>query len=273
MKLWIFGDSYAVHLPRFSWTWIERVKSVTGAADAVSCAVYGAALHWTYHCFETKRSLISPGDVVVVMLTSLDRRWFFPDIPYISNAIGVDASGTVDIISSGQKRAVLAYYTHLHHQEQEVLQLVNWLDMLDLVVRDLVIRCLVIPAFPDSRNIIEASELAWSEFSIRNGMSTRLTDPARTMSGTQRWHNIDFARGGDLYSIYQNEFTTLGMPAPGMDLRENHLCRDNHEVLAQKISAWITRAEPVILTGFHERVITEKVLDLEGWYHKNIVGV
>ena len=214
---------------------------------------------------------MSPGDMILLILTSIDRVWFFRDIPYISNPSSLDACGIDGNLSFDQKSSVLKYYQHLHDQDQAVLQLVNWLDMVNHFIKDNMIRCLVIPAFPDSHHVIDSKTRTWTSFEISHGIAKPSATSFIASSGKERWANIDFSSGGDLFSIYEKECSTPGMLLPALDKRENHLCRDNHEVLAGKVQDWICTGKSVELTGFHEGIITKEVLSIDRWYHKNIV--
>ena len=266
MKLWVFGDSYAVHHVHHGWTWIGAVGSSIGADEIRANAVYGSALSWTYHRFELARSSIAPGDVLLVALTSIDRVWFFPELPYFSSPLSIGSGDADGHLSRPQCQAALAYYRYLDDQDQRVLQLVNWLDMLDAFVLSRRVRCLVLPSFPDSRSVIEASSIPLRDGRVAYGSVRSAGERFHSCIGRTRWQNLGLSSGGDLFSVYRAECANYDILPPPADMRRNHLCRDNHEILAAKVTGWVKDGESVVLDGFREGLITKRTLSVENWY-------
>lgn len=267
--MWVFGDSYAVHCPRLPWSWVESVRSRLGNIDISANAVYGSSLDWTYHRFEISRKAIEPGDIILVVLTALDRRWFFRDKPQISAAATIFASGAGNQIP--HKDAIRSYYTHLDDPYQHALHLANWLDVLDSFSEKNGNRCLVIPAFDDSRKILESESCTWPDERVVGGMPKPTGTFATSLTGRARWQSLAIPDGRDLYSIYQAEMSPALQLSPADDKRTNHICRDNHEILSDKIYQWIRTGEPVHLEGFRTGILTNEVIGIENWYDKKII--
>lgn len=236
MDLFVFGDSYAVHSPTEPWTWVESVRSSIGArlhAHAVS----GSSLEWTYHCFEQARAEMSAGDIMIVCATSLDRRWFFRDMPDCSSMQGLLSPTAKAQLSEDAVRAVHGYYRYLDVTGMQRLHLVNWLEMVDHFILRMGMRCLVMPAFPDSRLAIQ--------------------------EGLDRYPGIHVA-DGSLFDVYYNEPTRPGMMMIN-DSRRNHICRDNHQVLSSKVLGWIRDGSPIDMDGFISGIITPEIAESPGW--------
>lgn len=266
MKIWVFGDSYAVHLPNIRWTWVEKVRSSVDA-DIESSSVYGASVDWVYYRFEISRQQINSGDVILVVLTSLDRRWFFANRPNIASSI---SSGTSVDVSVDEKNAVLSYYRYLDNSDAHVLHLINWLDMLDRFAKEKNVRCLLIPAFPDSQAVVTGMKKSWPVIDSNTGIPSH-TGQTLSEIGQSRWMNLDIAVGGNLFSVYQNECNCQELLNLKDDRRRNHLCRDNHIILSEKVVRWIQNRSPVVLDGFHSGVITLDILKTERWEDMELV--
>lgn len=144
--------------------------------------------------------------------------------------------------------------------------MVNWLDMLDGFVLSRQVRCMIIPSFPDSRSLIEASELAIRGGKVAYGSVRDADERFHSSIGRARWPNLGFSTGGDLFSVYRAECANYDILPPSADMRRNHLCRDNHEILAARVTSWVKHGDAVMLDGFREGLITQRTLAVEDWY-------
>lgn len=237
MDLFVFGDSFAVHSPHEPWTWVESVRSATGASLHAH-AVSGSSLEWTYHCFEQARGKMSAGDIMIFCPTSLDRRWFFRDMPDCASVHGLVAPTAVEHLSADAIQAVRGYYRYLDGTGMQRIHLLNWLEMVGHLAISRDMRCLVIPAFPDARSVVE--------------------------EGKDRYPNIHVA-DGDLFEVCYNESVGPGKMTMVNDNRRNHICRDNHGILAAKVVSWIREGRPIDTRGFLRGIVTPEIAAREGW--------
>ncbi len=272
MKLFVFGDSYAVHLPIPEWTWVENLRVAMNADGITARAVYGASLDWTYHQFEVSKDLISEGDIIIVVLTSLDRRWFFPGFPGVTTAVSLDASDAAKHLPAGAKDAALMHRRYLDNAELPALHLINWLDMLNFFVEARKARCLIISAFPDAQLVICSENNQWSNWRIDCGTPYLSKSTVSTFIGTKRWTNISFSSGHNLFFVNGSESKSYGTVPPRSDFRYNHLCRDNHAVLSSKILDWIVNGKEVVIDGFHADLINAQTLAISNWYEIELIG-
>lgn len=177
------------------------------------------------------------GDLMIACLTGFDRCWFFPELPECCSVCNMESPKAIERLSMAERNAVLSYYQYLDNDGPRKVHLLNWIDLVDHFVVARNLRCLMIPSFPDPRELIQ----------LHRG----------------RWKNVDFF-DGDLFSVSINEWQHPGTMSPS-DRRVNHLTRDNHRVLAGKIIGWIENGSAMVSTGFLSGIISPEIASKEGW--------
>lgn len=236
MTLWLFGDSFVQNShTKGSWAQrvLERFPHLGPASDHAWCS---SGLGYTYEKWEENREMFKPGDVAVIGLTCPRRCYFFPDIPGWCYPTSIDTMTGHDT-SNEKKTAFELYFRYLRREEQERTNLVNFLH----AVHDTNIRAIVLPCFPETEEIVEQVRHRFPGITIAKG---NLHEVARA----------EISEGLD--------YPTLDSP----DRRNNHICRTNHVVLANKIiSAMETSKSPDLREGFLQGFVTKSTLNDPEW--------
>lgn len=239
MNIWLFGDSFSqVH------TWYGRetfhheagqwphqlAKKTDRKLQPQSLS--GSALDYTYYKFNQVRKDMKQRDIVVVLLTELNRRWFWLDKPEDGCPFAIELDKTV-------ATAYKYYEAYLNNREVHNNHLLTFLYDLQGWSQFKHLQTVVIPCFKDVEEFLE---------------------PYR-----RDLFLIHLARG-NLFDVSRNEFTPDIKNNPELfnyfcrnDLRLNHLIKSNHTILANKITAHLKdgMANPVDLRdGFVEGIIS-----------------
>jgi hypothetical protein len=235
MNLFIFGDSYFQY-NKHPWIFLNLIKEKINC-NLLPYALIGSDLSYTYNRFDVISKSITSNDILIIGLTSFNRKWFFPDLP--GTTLPTMIVGNIkEKISKEMIKAVEDYFLYLQNPTMDKVHLKNWLNYLNYFVYDKKIRCLIIPCFDEINEFLKLYKSQWS--------------------------NLSFAIG-DLFSISRNEYCA-NLTEPYYDLKRNHLCRDNHIILADKILDWINFDSDVVLNGFYENIITDEVLRIPNWH-------
>jgi len=231
--LWVFGDSYALPYhtdeqePRIHWQF-SLTKNLN--CDGVKTfAAAGAANEWIYSQFTEQLNQITPNDFVVFVSTQVNRRWFFPDNIGSSN-YGVIQRGLADL-SSEQKTALKYYMTYLDNPIMSFINFECLCNSIHRVSEQNKINLLILPGFENQ---------------------------GYPISGR-------YQVNGSLFDICINEVTGKDMDSwmhfisnihKGLDPRVGHLSQDNHQILADKLSATFLKNKILNLEqGFREEFL------------------
>lgn len=222
--LWSFGDSFSVHRslidnpPNYN-LWLELVCKNLNLNYYESHADWGVSNDWIYNNFDSFTTKFKPGDFIILQLTSFDRQWFFEDKPHYSNYY---AKGINEELTKEQYEAVKMYITYLKRDKIDSMRyslLISALERISQILNHT--RILVIPGF----------------------------NPIHSCKGT-------------LVEVSENEFENkLNMQNfydknNGRDLRPNHLSKENHSILADKVTKFFTHGHRLNLTtDFKERFL------------------
>lgn len=219
--LWIFGDSFSVprekinNPPNYN-LWPELLSKNLNLDEYHNYAEWGVSNDYIYDQFNQKTELFKPGDFILIQLTSIDRQWFFEDNPTFGNYY---AKGLEKEISKEEYSALKMYIGYL---KRDKIDLLRYHMLIGCLERDLQIlnftRILILPGFTPMNNIkgtlVEISE---NEFKSKN----------------------------DMQKFYDSN--------NGKDPRSNHLSRNNHLILSNKITKFFTHGHRVDLTTEFEK--------------------
>lgn len=241
MTLWIFGDSFA-HMAGQNGSYASRILDAFPSLGNIKehgwCST---ALGYTYEKWESNRDKFEKDDLAIIVITSLGRKYFFPDMPGWSYPSGIEQIPNYTA-SDQQKKAFNLYYKYLRRSTEENIGLINFLH----AVQDTGIKSVILPAFPDSEEIIESVRSRFTRLMIASG-------------------NLhDIARGEVAPEVdYPN--------AQEMDRRNNHICRSNHVILANKIIAAITGENHIDLKrDFLRNIVTRERLEDKDWRSREL---
>lgn len=249
-KLWIFGDSYGVHVEQDpkavnKWFWAYQL------AQKLKCEYYdnrsqmGVANDYIQHMIMEAETEITPEDYVVVITTSTARKWFIQDKPWVSNFYinNLEEHTSPEFVS-----AVKQYMLHLYNPDTEIIKFHQLLGWIHYITDKNKWNLIVIPGFEEAGYPIS--------------------------------HNYQVK--GSLFDVCKNEFKSAddagwyyNIHCKGRDKRSGHLLKVNHNVLVEKIFNAFTKNEPIDLNvGFAEGLISKNtienlddqfpILDLEG---------
>lgn len=238
-NIWVYGDSW-VDLPRpeeqkqrITWPFLLshslQSHGLRASFSTSLLGMIGCNQDWILQKLDDNDN-IQPDDLVVVILTSHNRWWFFQNFPWCTNGF---TFGFEHNISDEQRQACEYYFRYLHDDDLMLeyhLRRLSWLE--EFQRRTL--------AIDNPITILSAFEV--------------------DLSGvTQNFPNLRLSRG-DLYQIQREEWADPKYRKianwDGRDLRYNHICLRNHQVLADKVAKAITYNEPVDLRhGFHQHFL------------------
>jgi hypothetical protein len=239
--LWIFGDSYAaLHeghidssiLPeKTQW---GQILANTLKYNVNNLGVGGSPFEYSIKCFYDSLPAFKENDLIVVCLTSFTRKWIFEDNPTYSFLSMFKRMQMEEKITKNDYDFYSRYFAEIHNHKIEERHALNWITAIAYHACLKKVKCLIIPCFNSSRldltslyseNFYKVSGALWDDVSLKE------------FSGESR------------------------LPANIMDPRRNHMCPENHEVLAEKISTTIKSNSILDLrTEFKTNLYTGKEL-------------
>ena len=210
-NLYIVGDSFSsFYSGQNAWPlWTDQIGHHF-SANVVNASMEGTNQDWQWRHIENFiKQEITEEDQLLVVLTSPMRFWFIEDLPQYSNP--ARATNLDKMIESSDMRSSIKGFLGniwrpslaLQHQNQRLAQLSYWIRSKSLRAP------LIIPAF---LNFIDQKD--WPELLIAKG---NLYDDLQT---------VEFQGAEDQ--------TPLDLWA-GIECRYNHLCKQNHRVLADAV--------------------------------------
>ena len=242
--LWIFGDSYAnnnlygrEHILEQQW---HRVLARELAYDYQNLAVSGSSLDYLYHEWHRLYKQFQPGNLVVIVITGLNRRWLLKDRPEFSNPLNLFSGDITNSITRSKNKALLYYYKHLDHPGASEAALYNWLCAVDLFCSRNRVKVLLMPAFKDTKDLLKEwrGDLKHVEISV-----------GRALGNVSYAEHADELVGGKEV-LYER------------DGRCCHLTPPNHRILVDKILDCYKYGKPLDLSkGFLSGLIKTNYAD------------
>jgi len=212
-NLYVYGCSFAWS-PDDDNAWPRKLAKHYNL-ELVNKGFPGYGILQTFEAWKLLEKDMKPGDMNIVCLSSPDRTYFFPEAPFFSQLAHADAPNILDQLTDNvatkikkSKSSYVNYYVDLH-QPQHFLWLVEcWLRWLDVKSKDLGVKTIVIPAFPE---LLPALEGNFENLLI---FKKSLMDISEEEYGDPKYGRV-----------FNGPY----------DLRANHLCISNHNVLVAKV--------------------------------------
>lgn len=232
--LWIFGDSYgaplsnddSVHHP---WVWHIRLARQLGCSKYRNECQHGVSNEYIQYKISQNAKDIKSEDTVVIISTSITRRWFIYDKPQISNFLQL--MNLSDFMDKSHENAVKLYYSELAHYDHFSLDFQRFLGWIHYMSDKNQWNALVIPGFEEEG------------FPVSHQYTVQ----------------------GSLFDVSSKEFDSIDTRdwfyskyCKGYDKRAGHLIKDNHEILSNKIFNTLTSSVPLDLSSeFKTNIITK----------------
>lgn len=250
MTLWVFGDSYAQQYPGLEDQWMQQVANTIGT-DVKSFGLVGSTIEYTSMQFNSARKNIKQGDVVIIALTSHNRRWFFKDYPTHTGQPIEDTtimSPVFDYSPTGYNEideALNLYEINLKNQEVNDACLYNFLYNINSFAKN--IHTILLVNFFDCEYAANRIKKELTHLHIAH---EKMIMPS-LMEYTKKH--------------------LLEVTDHLLDTRVNHLCRRNHYVLAKKIIANIEHNKVIDLSReFHEDFYDYSCLEDSEFYNNEL---
>lgn len=232
MNLHVYGDSFSTpNRPNsgVDRTWNEIVSDALGVEN-VNYAASGVSNDWIYYQVIESAPKWEDGDYVIIQLTAPSRDWVIEDQPMLSNLLNCKLTDTSNLLGKNIIKAIDYYIKYLYNESKYVVQynmLFNALNFIALNQPNKNIR--IIPGFKPLPGFdATLVDICYKEF-----------DSAETQK-----------------LVYNKT---------GQDPRINHLSKNNHKILGQKVLDFFQKGiTPSFVTGYDEKIITQdnyKTLD------------
>lgn len=231
-KLWVFGDSYGVHIAQdptrvTPWFWAYDLAKKLKCEKYENHCQMGVSNEYIHYMIKQYEDQIKPEDYVIVITTSILRKWFFKDKPFVSNFY-INNFG--QNVSKDEFESVRRYVVYLNNPELNKIYFEGFLGWLHYNTIKNNWNMLVLPGFEEEG------------FPVSNKYTVK----------------------GTLIDVCSNEFDTdedakwfYDVYSKGRDARAGHILKVNHEVLSNKI---------------YDTFVNNTTLDLENGFYKSIIS-
>ena len=228
-KIWFFGDSYAIPFGSdrtpCEWSWTGLLSRKLGFNSCLNASELGISNEYILKKILDYKSEISKNDTVVVISTSIARRWFFYDKPWASNF-----HRSKNLLGKNELAAVNTYIKFLYNEDQDMLLFHQFLGCIHHLTDTNRWNTIVIPGFEERGYPVS------HRYQVR-GSLIDICEKEFESKNTLDWYWLNFK---------------------GLDQRAGHLCKDNHQILADKIySTLATGVELDLTVGFREKMISK----------------
>lgn len=255
MTIWVFGDSFTELYPDLKLQYTQILAREYNT-NVIGYGLSASSIEYTYYKFNTNRHLIKENDIVIVGLTSFNRRWFFKYYP--GNLVKIYNPGTFDDYSESlnspsnnpkEIEALTAYADNLNHKELQEDYIKNFLHNLNYLSKERNLTTIVFLNLYDTFNLMknQTEEYAYLRFA-----KNMLLDISLGELSKEYVTNFD-------QSIY--------------DLRVNHITTSNHIRLANQIIDNIdTNKEIDCAMGFKTNTISFESIKDEAFINEELFG-
>jgi len=235
MTLWVFGDSFAQMKDNTPEQWMQKAATDLGTTPW-SMGLNGSSLEFTYHRFNIARKKIEGNDVVVLVLTGLDRRWFFKDFPGHN-------SNTSPRGDKKETKAIELYREHLDfNPDVHKVYLIDFLFNVHALTEKLNLHTIIIANFLDVYDFLLDKRNRFPLFNFANGIL------------------LDVSMYEYTYEFFDKD--NQGKTYGDNDRRLNHLLKTNHLILAKKIVENVKNKTTIDLTTeFEKHLMSEDAVN------------
>ena len=255
MTIWVFGDSFTELYPDLKLQYTQIVAREYNT-NVMGYGLSASSIEYTYHKFNANRHLINENDIVIVGLTSYNRRWFFKYYP--GNLVKIYNPGTFEDYAESlnsptnnpkEIEALSAYADNLNHKELQETYIQNFLHNLNYLTK--------------KKNLYTIVFL--NLYDIHLLMKDKTND----------YPNLRFAKNM-LLDISLDELTKdylINFDQSIYDLRVNHITTSNHIRLANQIIDNIdTDKEIDCSLGFKKHQISFESIKDKEFIDKELFG-
>tara|TARA_B110000285_G_C15124603_1_gene619363 strand:+ start:881 stop:1663 length:783 start_codon:yes stop_codon:yes gene_type:complete len=214
--LYIFGDSFSVPSATLNngnwmeWQWSVLLSTKLKMTLSTE-AVFGSSNSWILSKLSKKLDSYNPGDKIIVQTTQYHRFWFFKDKPYISNVHHViEDLNEIKSLTKDEQLSLNLYYKHMQQDDLDLLRReteFSYLNNIKWLLGKRGVELFILPGF-DHPQIIPLA-------------GPKILGTLQTISYGEF---VDNNSGKKWYA-------QLNTP----DQRLNHMCKDNHAILADRL--------------------------------------
>lgn len=233
-KIWIFGDSYGVHLAdsqekNTSWFWAYSLGKRLGCTEYKNFSQMGVGNDYIHYSLDLHSHEISSKDFVIVISSSINREWLVEDQPYVSNYY---VNNLHEFLTRDKYNSIIMYLKNLQFQTKINLNFKKMLSTIHYMTDKFDWNLVIIPGFEND--------------------------------GFPVSHKYDVK--GSLFDVCYNEFETIEDRewfyndfCSHRDKRAGHIIKNNHKVLEDKLFNVFTKGDTLDLTvGFEEKIISKQ---------------
>lgn len=230
-KLWVFGDSYGVHIAQdpnsiTPWFWAYELAKKLKCEKYENHCQMGVSNEYIHYMIKEHEDQIEKDDYVIVITTSILRKWFFEDRPFISNFY---INNFNENVSREEFESVRRYVVHLNNPNLNNIYFENFLGWLHFKSITKNWNMIIIPGF-------EFEEFPISHKYTVNGSLIDVCSNEFYSEEDTKW----------FYDVYSK----------GRDARAGHLIKDNHKILCNKV---------------YNTFINNDILDLKNGFFKKVI--
>ena len=244
MTIWAFGDSfidsyvnnikYQQVSDRGIKPWLVTVgEAINTEVNNFGCC--GSSPDYSYKKFNDVRNDIKENDIVIFALTSLNRKWFFPEHP--SRTV-ISSETILNKYSENQREALKQYMLHLDQEDVYYNYFKNFIENLNYLSIKLKLHTILLPCMYIEHELLKDQRHLYPNIHMPLGFLSNVN-----------------------YKQYCRKFYGKTMNTVIEDGLINHLIWSNHQILSKKIIANIQTNKPINLEkDFIENVITGKTI-------------
>ena len=246
-KLYIVGDSFAATSTTLldgTPVWYKVLAEKLGVDQIINNSIIGAAQDFAWFSLQNWRDHITSDDYLVVILTHPGRFWFIEDDPSTGkydNVIGNESQFKPNVAT-----AIKMYVEYIQRPSLDTVWLENRLGWLAYNAYLCGWRKpLIVPAFTqDIRQAIDYPNIQFAVGSLTDHVSNpEIAIPPESFRSKKELND---------YIKKINDVNNM------VDVRHNHMCLSNHEILAEKLYQSLTTGIKLDLTvGFKTEIFNK----------------
>lgn len=236
--LWVIGDSFSqprieIDTPKL---WTELVADQLGC-NLVNDSYYGVSQDfcWMHLQLWSIQQKIQPEDYVIVVLTHPNRYWYLDEHPDLSN--GHQLIDLDEHVGRAQAQAIKGYIQYIQR-----------------------------PSLDSIQQISRMGWLAWNTFSQNLRRPLVIKAFEFELHKTDKYSSLNVANG-QLFDIQLNEYCVADRERVteyfyGADPRWNHMCLDNHKILADRVcDSFVNDSQLDLTQGFLTELLPLESID------------
>ena len=236
--VWVLGNSFSYQIEEHD-TWMKQVIQQCGA-EPQYLSINGTSLDFVYDTFHKIKPTIQSGDIILATFTDINRRWFFRDVPSDAIFTKVDPDALTTIVEETELKfgkrdidvtnAINSYLDHLDNIIAYETYMLNFLYQLNTFAAKMNLHVIILPCFEYVANKLNEHK---DKFKFLNIADQSIMSISKM-------------------EFLPDEFYLSGIMRHNPDIRQNHLTKSNHNIMAEKLLNNITKKEPISLRhGFN----------------------